>query len=40
MRPYAGAIGPECILTDGNARPYSARFTNENLERETIIRMD
>ena len=28
VRPYAGAIGPEYILMDNNARPHRAQVTN------------
>lgn len=40
VRPYAGAVGPEFILMDDNARPHRARVTDAYLERETIDRMD
>ena len=36
-RPYEGAIGPEFILMDDNARP---QVTNVYLEHETIVRID
>ena len=39
MRPYAGAIGLDFILTDVNARPHRA-VTDAYLERETIVCMD
>ena len=40
VRPYAGAVGPDFILMDDNARPHRARVVDEYLERETIVRMD
>lgn len=40
VRPYAGAIGPEFILMDDNARPHRARVTDEYLEAAAIERMD
>ena len=40
VRPYAGAIGPNFILIDDNARPHRAYDTDANLERETIVRID
>ena len=39
-RPYTGAIGPQFILMDGNARPRRARVVEEYLQQETIVRMD
>ena len=38
--PYAGAIGPEFILMDDNARPHRALVTNAYLVHETIVCMD
>ena len=38
--PYAGAIGPQFILMDDNARPHRARVFEEYLQLETIVRMD
>ena len=35
-----GAIGPEFILMDDNARPHSARDTNNCLEPEGIVCME
>lgn len=40
VRPYAGAVGPEFILMDDNARPHRARVVEQYLEQETIVRMD
>lgn len=40
LRPYAGAIGPDFILMDDNARPHRAHVTDAYLEREAIDRMD
>lgn len=40
VRPYAGAVGPDFILMDDNARPHRARVVNQFLEQETIVRMD
>ena len=40
VRPYAGAIGPQFILMDDNARPHRARVVEEYLQQETIVRMD
>ena len=39
-RPYAGALGPQFILMDDNARPHRARVVDEYLQQETIVRMD
>ena len=39
VRPYAGAIGPDFILMDDNARPHRAHVTDAYLERETIVRI-
>ena len=36
VRPYVGAIGPDFILTDDNARPPKAWVTNEYLQTATI----
>ena len=40
VRTYAGAIGPQFILMDDNARPHSARVVEDYLQQETIVRMD
>ncbi|XP_061166684.1 uncharacterized protein LOC133175583 [Saccostrea echinata] len=40
VRPYAGAVGPEFILMDDNARPHRAREVEQYLLQETIVRMD
>ena len=40
VRPYAGAIGPQFILMDDNARTHRARVVEEYLQQETIVRMD
>ena len=40
VRPYAGAVGPEFILMDDNARPHRARVVEQYLQQETIVRMD
>ena len=40
MRPFAGAIGPDFVLMDDNARPHRARIVRDYLEDETIERMD
>ena len=40
VRPYAGAIGPDFILMDDNARAHRARITNRNLEQAAIVRLD
>ncbi len=40
VRPYAGAIGPDFILMDDNARPHRAMVTNGYLQAETIVRME
>ena len=39
VRPIAGAIGPEFILMDDNARPHRAAIVNEYLAMEGILRM-
>ena len=36
VRPYAGAIGPDFILVDDNARPHRARIVNQYLQNEGI----
>ena len=38
--PYAGAIGPDFILMDDNARAYRARITNQYLEQAAIVQLD
>ena len=40
VRPYAGAIGPQFIQMDDNARPHRARMGEDYLQQETIVRMD
>ena len=40
VRPYAGAIGPDFIFMDDNARPHRACVVNEYLQNETIERME
>ena len=40
IRPYAGAIGADCILMDDNARPHRAHVTSQYLEDAIIVRMD
>ena len=40
VRPYAGAIGPDFILMDDNARAHRARITNRYLEQAAIVRFD
>ena len=40
VRPYAGAIGPQFILMDDNARRHRARVVEDYLQQETIVRMD
>lgn len=40
VRPYAGAIGPDFILQDDNARPHRARIVDNFLQDEGIERMD
>ena len=39
VRLFAGAIGPNFILMDDNARPHRAHVVQEYLQRETIERM-
>ena len=39
VRPY-GAIGPDFILMDDNARAHRARITNRYLEQAAIVRLD
>lgn len=34
--PYAGAVGPDFILMQDNARPHTARITQQFLDREGI----
>ena len=38
VRPYAGAIGPDFILMDDNARAHKACITNRYLEQAAIVR--
>ena len=40
IRQYAGAIGPDFILMDDNARAHRARITNRYLEQAAIVRFD
>ena len=40
VRPYAGAIGPDFILMDDNARVHRARITKRYLEQAAIARLD
>ena len=40
VRPYAGAIGPDFILMDDNARAHRAHITNRYLEQAAIVRLD
>ena len=40
VRPFAGAIGPDFVLMDDNARPHRAGIVRDYLENETIERMD
>ncbi|GBL93447.1 hypothetical protein AVEN_59656-1 [Araneus ventricosus] len=37
---FRGAVGPEFILLDDNARPHGALLVDEFLESEDIHRMD
>ena len=39
-RLYAGAIGPQFILMDDNARLHRTRVVEEYLQQETIVRLD
>ena len=40
VMPYAGAIGPQFVIMDDNARPHRARVVEKYLQQETIVRMD
>ena len=40
VRPYAGAIGPDFILMDDNARAHRALITNRYLEQAATVRLD
>ncbi|GBM12594.1 hypothetical protein AVEN_146777-1 [Araneus ventricosus] len=40
VRLFRGAVGPEFILMDNNARPHRALLVDEFLESEDIRRMD
>ncbi|GBO16452.1 hypothetical protein AVEN_189789-1 [Araneus ventricosus] len=40
VRLFRGAVGPEFILMDDNARPHRALLVNEFLESGDIRRMD
>ena len=39
VRPYAGAIGPQFILMDNNARPRRTRAVEDCLQQDTIDRV-
>ena len=39
VHPYAGAIGPDFILMDDNARAHRARITNRYFEQAAIVRL-
>lgn len=40
VRLFRGAVGPEFLFMDDNARPHRARLVDEYLESEDIHRMD
>ncbi|GFX59963.1 transposable element Tcb2 transposase [Trichonephila clavipes] len=40
VRLFRGAIGPDFIFMDGNARPHRTLAVEELLESEDITRMD
>ena len=40
VRPCAGAIGPDFILMDDNARAHRTRITNRYLKQAAIVRLD
>ncbi len=40
MRPYAGAVGEECILMHDDTRPHTARICTVYLDQEGIEVMD
>lgn len=40
VRPFAGAMGPDFVLMDDNARPHRARIVQEYLQQETIERLE
>jgi transposase len=40
VRRYAGAVGPEFILMDDNARPHRAIVVEQYLQQERIVHMD
>ena len=40
VRPYAGAIVPDFILMDDNARQHRARVTNKYMQTAALDRMD
>ena len=40
VRPYAGAICPDFILMDNNARPHRARVTSEYLQTAAVEIID
>ena len=40
VKPYAGAIGPQFILMDDNARPHRAHLVDQYLDNESIERME
>ena len=39
VRPYAGAIGPQFILIDNNARPRRTRAVEDYLQQDTVDRV-
>ena len=40
VRPYAGAIGPQFVLMDDNARLHHARVVEEYFQQDTNVPMD
>ena len=40
VRPYAGAVGPDFVLMDDNARPHRARVVTQYLNNEGIEQME
>ncbi|KAL5016144.1 hypothetical protein ScPMuIL_005733 [Solemya velum] len=40
FRSSFGAIGPDCIRMDDNARPHRAKVVNQYLGQDTIVRME
>jgi hypothetical protein len=40
VRPYAGAVGPDFIVMDDNARSHLVRVVELYLQQDKIVRLD